>query len=496
MLAGNHLGMWIKLAINFFKETNLSQYALLAIITLLAAAFRFYKLGEWSFWIDEIFSINRATIHYGSVGSILLNIPPSTYWVPISILFTSASLHALGITEWSARLAPALIGIVSIPILYFPIKNIFDKWTALIAVSLLAVSPWHIFWSQNARFYTSIMLIYTLALFMFYLGFEKDRARYIAFGFLLFYLAMSERIIALFLVPVVVSYLVILWLIPSIRPKGFNRKNLLIISIPVVLGLFVFVISYLFTGSVPFISDFDWFFLYVNYTPGRLVGTISFNIGVTLMAIAGFGGLFLLLQKSRAGILLILSAVIPIVILLPLSLFMFTEDRYAFITLPSWIVLAAVSVRGLWPKGWDKRMILSIGVLAMLIANAMGDNLLYYRVNQGDRRDWKGAFTLVQERAEETDIVVAFWPEFGPYYLDREIVAWDEVTPREIMEGGNRVWFIVDSETVWGDLTKKAWIENNTELMDVLYLRTPQDQNIRIYLYDPNSGMNARPASP
>jgi mannosyltransferase len=225
---------------------------LLICITALAAGLRIFKLGEWSFWIDEIFTINRAMTQYSNFESIVLNLPPNAIWVPISVLLSSPVLQTFGINEWSARLAPALIGIMSIPILYFPIKNILDKWTALIAVSLLAVSPWHIFWSQNARFYTSILLIYTLALFIFYLGFEKDRARYIAIGFLLFYLAMSERIIAIFIVPVVVSYLMILWLIPSIRPKGFNRKNLLIISIPVVLGLFVFVISYLFTGSVPF----------------------------------------------------------------------------------------------------------------------------------------------------------------------------------------------------------------------------------------------------
>ena len=38
------------------------QYWLLAGITLLALILRFYKLGEWSFWIDEIFTVNRAQI--------------------------------------------------------------------------------------------------------------------------------------------------------------------------------------------------------------------------------------------------------------------------------------------------------------------------------------------------------------------------------------------------------------------------------------------------
>ena len=39
-------------------ESNLTlQYLLLGLITLVAVGLRFYKLGEWSFWIDEVWSI-------------------------------------------------------------------------------------------------------------------------------------------------------------------------------------------------------------------------------------------------------------------------------------------------------------------------------------------------------------------------------------------------------------------------------------------------------
>jgi mannosyltransferase len=478
--------MQIGSAINSIKNDLKTQYVLLAFITLLAAGLRFYKLSEWSFWIDEIFTINRATIIYGSIQSTLQNLPPNFKWTPISVLLTSAVVQYFGIDEWSARLVSAIIGIASIPVLYFPIKSMFGKGIALVAVLLLAISPWHVFWSQNARFYTSILLLYTLALFAFYFGLERDRARYIFLGYLFLYLAISERLVALLLIPIMMTYVGLLWLSPSLRPKGFNRNNLVVFFVPIVLVLLNQIINNLFISADSTSTGFEWFFLYRNYTPARLLGVIMFNIGPALMAIASFGGLFLIFERSRPGILLILSAVIPFIFVVPLSLIMFTEDRYVFVTLTSWIILAAVAIHGLWPKVWDKRMILSIGVLAILIANAMGDNLLYYRVNEGNRRDWKSAFSLVHERAQESDTVVAYWPEFGPYYyLDREIVAWDDITYQDVEESSNRIWFIVDSETVWGDLRKKAWIEKNAELIEVLYLRTPQDQNIRIYLYDP-----------
>jgi hypothetical protein len=58
------------------------QLPLLAAITLLALALRLYRLGEWSFWIDEVFTVNRIEFHYSSLALMLENIPPHTNWFP------------------------------------------------------------------------------------------------------------------------------------------------------------------------------------------------------------------------------------------------------------------------------------------------------------------------------------------------------------------------------------------------------------------------------
>ena len=140
-------------------------YGLLFLITLFGAGLRFYKLGEWSFWIDEIYTINHAMRHFGNWELILDHIPPYRNWVPVSVILTAQALNIWGLSEWSARLASVVIGVISLPILFFPTRRMFGDWVALLAVLLLAVSPWHIFWSQNARFYTGLLLFYTLLLF-------------------------------------------------------------------------------------------------------------------------------------------------------------------------------------------------------------------------------------------------------------------------------------------------------------------------------------------
>src|SRR6185503_11549835 len=99
--------------------TDISQrpwfnYVLLFLIAVLATTFRFYKLGAWSFWIDEIYTIEHATAHFSTPALIFDNIPPVRNWVPVSVILAAQALNIWGINEWSARLASVLIGIASI----------------------------------------------------------------------------------------------------------------------------------------------------------------------------------------------------------------------------------------------------------------------------------------------------------------------------------------------------------------------------------------------
>lgn len=460
-------------------------YGLLILVTLLGAALRFYKLGAWSFWIDEIFTLNHALAHYSTTDLILGNIPPARNWIPASVILTAQSLNIWGVNEWSARMASAIIGILTFPLLYKPTRYIFGEQAALIALLLLAISPWHIFWSQNARFYTSLMLFYTLALLAFHIGIEEDKPGYLFLFFALVYLAASERLTALFIFPVLAVYLAAIWILKFEKPKGLTFRNLVIISLPVAIGIVIELYSRLAVGESRFFGDFTWFTQYQIDDPLRLLVFIANNIGVPLMVFAVFSGAALVFRRSRIGLLMTVGAVVPLLLLVVLNLFIFTKDRYLFITLYSWIILAAVGLVDVATALKDNQRWLMLGVYLVFIAQAVNGLVLYYQVNEGDRLQWKSAFSTISERAEPGDAVVAFWPEFGSYYFQDEVLPYTDVKPDSILASGKRYWFVLDSETIWINAEVKTWLENNGELIEVWYLRRPENNFLRVYRFDP-----------
>jgi hypothetical protein len=190
-------------------------------------------------------------------------------------------------------------------------------------------------------------------------------------------------------------------------------------------------------------------------------------------------------MRSRAGLLLFINGVVPVVLLLALNPFIFTKSRYVFITLPSWIILGAIGTREVFCATRGQAKILALGLLLIFLADSAGSSLLYYQVNNGNRHDWKGAFSLIGERRQAGDEVVTSWPQWEGFYWDKEIIIWEDLDPESVVSSGKRFWFVLDEEIVWGNMTMKRWLESNAELIEVLYLRRPDNNYLRIYLYDP-----------
>ena len=137
------------------------RYAAAGIV-LLAAALRFIHLGEWSFWADEIYTLRDAA-----------QFPKPLRLNPLPYAAVSLCLKLFGTSEWSARLAPALIGTASVPLTLALGRRLLGMRVGLIASALAAVSPWHLYWSQNARHYAFAFFFALLAAWAFYAAFEK-----------------------------------------------------------------------------------------------------------------------------------------------------------------------------------------------------------------------------------------------------------------------------------------------------------------------------------
>jgi predicted membrane-bound mannosyltransferase len=152
-------------AVSNLLQRRAVRYTLLGIATAAGLGLRYYRLGKWSFWRDEIFSVGDQEDGF--------NYTPLRH--SISLYLIRQVVRRWGVDERKARLVPALFGALSVPLLYPILSRAFSPPVALYASILLAISHWHLYWSQNARFYTLLLLFYSLALFTFYLGLEEDR---------------------------------------------------------------------------------------------------------------------------------------------------------------------------------------------------------------------------------------------------------------------------------------------------------------------------------
>jgi mannosyltransferase len=463
-----------------FSLTPAREYVLLAAITLVAAALRFYKLGEWSFWIDEYYTLQGAR-HVSEWPIARL---------PLNILLTHWALQVFGTSEWSARLASASIGVLSVPLLYVFIRRLFTPAVALVAVLLLAVSPWHIYWSQNARFYTLLLLLYSLALLLFFFALERNRFLHLAGSLLLFLMATRERFLGAFFIPVVMSYVLGLWLLRLPRPPGLNRRLILSVLLPLALILIVDGVRFALGAGTIWVRSIrvilEEFVGHPIDSPARLLILILFNIGVPLATLALFGAAQLILNRSRSGLLIGAGAVVPPLLLATINPFAFTVDRYVFLVLPCWLILAGYAVCHLYRWTGTQGRLLAVGVLAMLLADAAGSHLSYFQLNNGNRLDWRGVLAYVQSRQAPGDVLVSTWPELGEYYTKQPVVSVAAIDPKSVAAGDRRYWFVIDSEAIWfAPGTTKSWIETNATLKEMRYLRTREALNLRVYLYDP-----------
>lgn len=111
---------------------------------LLLGLLRFFRLGRWSLWLDEVFTWGDAHSNlvgnYNDLGYLL------TRW--------TVALLGQGPTESALRLLPAVCGFLCVPLTAWAFQPLAGRRRAALAALIVAVSAWQIQWAQTARFYT------------------------------------------------------------------------------------------------------------------------------------------------------------------------------------------------------------------------------------------------------------------------------------------------------------------------------------------------------
>ncbi len=126
----------------------------IAGLLLIAALLRAYHLGT-GLWFDEIQTLVDYVRH--PLGHILTTYDSQNNHLLYSLL-AKLSVLAYGESGWALRLPAAVLGVLSIWAVYAFGRMVTSRREALLAAALLTVSYHHIWFSQNARGYTGLLL--------------------------------------------------------------------------------------------------------------------------------------------------------------------------------------------------------------------------------------------------------------------------------------------------------------------------------------------------
>jgi 4-amino-4-deoxy-L-arabinose transferase-like glycosyltransferase len=184
-----------------FRLQRLARFTLfrrlpLLPLFLLTVPLVCYGLFYEPYWQDELSS------YYAAQGILASGLPH----FPSGFLYEKAELFSYLLAFWQllhlpSRLLSVLIYFLSLPLLYRTGCYFFERRCALLATTLMALSPSALLWSQQVRMYELAQVLLLLTLWLFYRAMEqpqRPRLIYLAMGSLLaMYLSHEETFIAL-----------------------------------------------------------------------------------------------------------------------------------------------------------------------------------------------------------------------------------------------------------------------------------------------------------
>lgn len=149
------------------------QIWIVVILLVVGVALRFHQLDAKGLWGDEIWTAQWSQGPLNEVWSNLTLVPDI---MPLTYVLVGISTR-FGSSEFWVRLPAALFGVAGLLIFYLLANRVLGRRTALVSAVLIALSPIHIWYSQDARYYTQLCALGVASVYFFYTFLTADRFR-------------------------------------------------------------------------------------------------------------------------------------------------------------------------------------------------------------------------------------------------------------------------------------------------------------------------------
>lgn len=456
-------------------------WLILLALTAVAAVIRLYKLGEWSFWVDEMFTL-RDTIGTG------WRFHGMTY--PLSYILIGMSMGALGVSEWSARLVPALFGIATPAMVYLLGRRSFGELPSIFAAAIIAISPWHLYWSQMARFYSLTVFFSTASILVLYRGLEENRKSHVAAAGILMALATISHYSALLVLGAVAVYVALIRVMNWSRPRGLNLTNSLIFLAPFILGAVVAgakagKLLAMYAGGHPTGTTFS------NPLTGGayMVVSLAYRIEPAIALLALVGIWLGLKRRDRGTMFLACTIVVPVLFLIVCGVLSHAENRYAFVVLPAAAILAGSALSSISRSLWSGSRVLAIAVPLVVALPLLQHDVSYFgSFSNGERWNYRAAADYLRSHARPGDVVYSPMPFSLRHYLSGTRLVVQDLNVGKDANGlrGSRAWIVMEDATRGESASRElsSWLKSKCQLKANFPASSPvANYGLSVYLF-------------
>jgi uncharacterized membrane protein len=355
--------------------------AWLILILAVATGLRFWGLDRYSFWYDEVVTMRLARTPAPAALIRLLDEIDGTR-APLHPLLLQGWLRLFGSSELAGRSFSAACGVLTVMLVYLLGRSLLDDATGRWGAWLAAVCPPLVYYAQEARMYSWLVLLTCLSWLQF-INFRTGGGwqRITVYWLVLTALVYSHPLGVFMLAAHGLAYLLV---------RGsllLGMRSWLLIQVAVLLAISPWIPRYLDHGTDYPLPRYPVRFLLavpIEYVGGNSLALLTCVLIITI-GLFSWAGQGPRLTRPAASLILLVWTILPPVLMYLCSWIgrpIFGPPRYHLFIAPAYLLLLAQGLTGL---RFISRFCLAAGALYLSLS-LIGANVY----SQVVKADWRG----------------------------------------------------------------------------------------------------------
>jgi mannosyltransferase len=382
-------------------KSRWTRGVMLATVTIfmIGIGLRVYSAFAFPFDQDELYTIMESRDLFDTV------LKPGIEGRPLYYLIQHPLL-ALPNTEAMLRLLPTIFGVLGLVVTMAAARTLVGPIAGISALLLAALSPWHLYTSGTARYFSLVFLLAGIVTWRLPVAIERDRAR--DFLIVLITLVVGTATHPSFVFPAAALALSVTLMRRegALRWHWPTRRAWSYLWGPYAAFLVVAYLALKLSAQESALRNWGGRGLLATL---RLVPAIFEWTTLPVIALALAGATLLVVSRDARRHVGLMALVTPLVTMLTLFVLSFRTDVYADYAvgmLPVTFVAAGGAVQLLYERLRSGRAAGAVLLLAVGVAGGLPSTVSY--LSDGSRFDYRPAFARITREAPQRPVLT--WP--------------------------------------------------------------------------------------